>query len=120
MTDRKIGPDVSGIFPSWSGFAGTIPVHWIGDTKRADELEIQYEKGSELQKLLLRNAYTAESLTDEEKKQGFRLIAQAPEGTEKCEHLTGVGKNPTFCEKLVILDTGMCKGHCRYALAMGL
>lgn len=68
---------------------------------------------SELQKLLEKNASPGESLTKEEEKRAYQLIANpvlSEDDCLVCKMMPGrAGK--------AIFDTGLCGGHALYALA---
>ena len=109
MSERTVNLDGDGVFPTITGVAGNLPVHWYGDETMATDHERMYENSSPLNQFLIRNAYTVEGLSTTEIREAENLIKTLPEGTEICW---------MRCEKHVIADTGMCRGHCMHALAM--
>lgn len=83
-------------------------VHWVvltvrDNEGRADQLEQQFGKASPLLKLLMRNAYTIEGLTEEETETARRLIETTPETDGGCWMCENVNK--------AIGDTYLCRQH---------
>ncbi len=81
---RTEGPLAPGGFMTVSGTAHGKVVRWIGDGKRADQLERQMENSSRLLQLLLRNAYSIEGLSPAEWVEARNLIKTEPEGNDSC------------------------------------
>jgi hypothetical protein len=117
MTNRTAGPVARGGYRTLSGTAGVADVFWIVGSRgeeRAEELEAGYQAGSELQQLLLRNAYDLDGLTLAEELRVSVLISTLPEGEKLCRlcfntDLSGQAKH-------AIADTGLCRWHCRASL----
>lgn len=108
MAGRVVGPDAPGGIPTFSGMAGDRQVHWLGlEPKRADELEAKFSAASPLLRLLILNAYTHEGLSPVEVNNARTLIEAERETEKPC----GAG-----CRDRAIGDTGLCRGHNRYAL----
>lgn len=105
---RQQGPEAPGGIKTWSGFADQKRVHWLGDPKRADDLERSYKGNSELMKLLVRNAYTIEGLSEAEKLNARHLILTVSETDRDCWMCRNGQKS--------IVDTGLCRQHNLLAL----
>ena len=110
MTTRTEGPAAPGGFMTVTGKAGDLDVHWIGGEKRAEKLEQDFAKASELLRLMLRNAYTLEGLSSDEIVRAKNLILDTPKTDSDC----GRGGS---CREKAIGDTGLCRAHNLYALA---
>ncbi|MBI2055191.1 MAG: hypothetical protein HYT39_03810 [Candidatus Sungbacteria bacterium] len=107
---RAKGPAAPGGFMTMTGRAGDREVHWIGDEKRAEKLEQDFAKASELLQLMIRNAYTLEGLSSDEIIRAKNLILDTPKTESDCD-----GGRP--CREKAIGDTGLCRAHNLYALA---